>query len=89
MWSNDRQDHFYTTSVAERDNAISQLGYVSEGITGYVYPDNRCGSVPLYRSYNAQQLAHFYTISASEWDNAVQAGWVKEGIAGYVTPYTG
>ena len=25
-------DHFYTTSLAERDNAIANLGYTSEGI---------------------------------------------------------
>lgn len=29
-------DHFYTTSAQERDNAIAQYGYVSEGIACYV-----------------------------------------------------
>jgi len=29
-------DHFYTTSETERDNAISQYGYHSEGIAFYV-----------------------------------------------------
>jgi len=31
--------HFYTTSAAERDNAVSQYGYVYEGIACYVLPD--------------------------------------------------
>jgi hypothetical protein len=31
-------DHFYTPSAAERDNAITTFGYVSEGIAGYVWP---------------------------------------------------
>ncbi|MCA9652635.1 MAG: hypothetical protein KC501_22145 [Myxococcales bacterium] len=30
-------DHFYTTSAAERDNAINTLGYVAEGVAGYVW----------------------------------------------------
>ncbi len=30
-------DHFYTTSAAERDNAINNLGYASEGVAGYVW----------------------------------------------------
>ncbi|KAJ3505653.1 hypothetical protein NLJ89_g7307 [Agrocybe chaxingu] len=31
-------DHFYTTSASERDNAIRNLGYTDEGISGYVLP---------------------------------------------------
>lgn len=30
-------DHFYTTSLAERDNAIAMYGYQDQGITGYVW----------------------------------------------------
>lgn len=30
-------DHFYTTSVAERDNAITAYGYQSEGIVAYIF----------------------------------------------------
>lgn len=30
-------DHFYTTSEAERDNAVSKYGYVSEGIAVYIF----------------------------------------------------
>jgi len=30
-------DHLYTTDAAERDQAIAQLGYNDEGITGYVW----------------------------------------------------
>ena len=31
-------NHFYTTSANERDNAINNLGYISEGIGGHVWP---------------------------------------------------
>jgi len=30
-------NHFYTLSTAERDNAINNLGYVSQGVAGYVW----------------------------------------------------
>lgn len=31
-------DHFYTTSEAERDNAVAMFGHTSEGIVGHVWP---------------------------------------------------
>jgi Repeat of unknown function (DUF5648) len=31
-------DHFYTTSVAERDNAVANLGYNDEGVACHVFP---------------------------------------------------
>jgi hypothetical protein len=31
-------EHLYTTSAAERDNAIAQYGYTDEGIACYVQP---------------------------------------------------
>lgn len=31
-------DHFYTTSEAERDNAVAMYGYKYESIAGYVWP---------------------------------------------------
>jgi hypothetical protein len=30
-------DHFYTTSVAEQENAVAKLGYVDEGVACHVY----------------------------------------------------
>lgn len=30
-------NHFYTTSEAERDNAVNNLGYTLEGVAGYVW----------------------------------------------------
>jgi hypothetical protein len=33
-------DHFYTTSVAERDSAIAVSGYASEGVAAHVWPSS-------------------------------------------------
>ena len=52
---------------------------------GFISPDARCGSTPLYRLRNPPPDAHFYTTSAAERDNAIAAyGFVDEGIAGYI-----
>ncbi len=52
---------------------------------GFISPDARCGSTPLYRLRNVPPDAHFYTTSAPERDNAVNnLGFADEGIAGYI-----
>jgi hypothetical protein len=38
LYSEAASDHFYTTSAAERDNAIAAYGYRDEGVAGYVWP---------------------------------------------------
>ena len=30
-------DHFYTTSLAEHQNAVAMFGYADQGVTGYVW----------------------------------------------------
>lgn len=68
-----------TTSIDCEGTAAPEL------TMGFISPDARCGSTPLYRLRNAPPDAHFYTTSAGERDNAVSnLGFVDEGIAGYV-----
>ncbi len=33
-----KADHFYTTSDAERDNAVAMYGYLFEAQVGFVWP---------------------------------------------------
>lgn len=52
---------------------------------GFVAPDERCGSTPLYRLYAAGSDDHFYTTSAPERDNAIAMyGYADQGVAGHV-----
>ena len=37
-YSADGSDHFYTTDAAEMENAVTKLGYNSEGTTGFIFP---------------------------------------------------
>ncbi|TEB21825.1 hypothetical protein FA13DRAFT_1799489 [Coprinellus micaceus] len=81
-------DHFYTTGWEERDNATDNLGYVDEGLAGWVFPDAKSGGVSLYRLYNGEWQDHFYTVSTAEADNAEKnLGFQKEGIAAYIYPF--
>ena len=82
-----RGDHFYTTSLAERDNAIAQFGYQSEGETCFVSPIQDPGTSPLHRLFNPATGDHFYTMSDAERDNAVaQFGYQTEGDACFASP---
>ena len=79
-------DHFYTTSVAERDNAVAN-GYRNEGVACQVFPAAGTGTTPLLRAFNPTSGDHFYTTSAAERDNAVtKLGYVNEGVACHVFP---
>lgn len=80
-------DHFYTMSGEERNNAITQFGYMYEGVAGFLFPNQAAGTVPLYRLWSGPAMDHFYTISADERDNAVKVhGYTYEGVAGYMHP---
>jgi len=69
------------------DHATSILGYVAEGITGYIFPTQETQTVPLYRSYQPSVFDHFYTVDKSESDNSVtKLSYSYEGITGYVSP---
>ncbi|TFK71161.1 hypothetical protein BDN72DRAFT_794419 [Pluteus cervinus] len=77
-------DHFYTASSTERDNG-SGRGYIYEGITGFLWPQQVCGSVPLYGLWNEEKEDHLYTIVVVERDTAIKwQGYVSQGIVGYV-----
>jgi hypothetical protein len=81
------EDHFYTTDTTEMNTAVTRLGYVGEGVTGYVFSNQQPSTVPFYRLYNGPKTDHFYTKSAEERDNAIATlGYVSEGIVGFIYP---
>ncbi len=76
--------HFYTTSVAERKQAL-QDKLIDEGSVGFIHTTAGNGTVPLFRLYHPARPSHYYTVSASERDQVTKDyGWVSQGIAGYV-----
>jgi len=80
-------DHFYTTDVAERDNAVAKVGYLNEGVACQVFSAAGTGTTPLLRAFSPATGDHFYTTSVAERDNAVaKLGYVNEGVACHVFP---
>ena len=86
--------HFYTTSVAEKENAVQSKGYRDEGVAGYVLPKKAHGSVPLFhlssvtKGWDGGVVSdkHFYSTEKAEIDKAVAQGWKTEEVVGYVAP---
>lgn len=78
LYNPNTSEHFYTVSLAERDQLIV-VGWHYEGI-GWVAPEQ---GDDVYRLYNpnAKGGDHHYTLSAGERDFLVKAGWIYEGVA--------
>ena len=82
--------HFYTTSASERDGIVAyypQFAY--EGPAYHAMPEpGSDGRVAVYRFFNRNTGAHFYTASEAERDKVVASypAFVYEGIAFYVHP---
>jgi len=75
-------DHLYTTSAAERDQAVQSYGYQIDSVASYVLATQQNGTVPLHRLVKD---THFYTTSDAERDNAINnLGYVSEGEACFV-----
>lgn len=64
-----------------------EIEVAPEETLGFIAPSPLCGAVPIYRLYHPGSDDHFYTLSANERDNAINAiGYLDEGILGYVWP---
>ncbi|PPQ82738.1 hypothetical protein CVT26_000638 [Gymnopilus dilepis] len=61
-------------------------GFTIQGIIGYVYETQVCGSVPLFVAFQEAATDRYYTTSALEHTSLVANGWVDEGIAAFVLP---
>jgi hypothetical protein len=73
--------HFYTTSVAERDQIVANADHnpylanlILEGVGLYAYDHMVAGATPVYRFFNGNVPgggAHFYTSSQAEYQHII------------------
>ena len=85
MYSAKSIDHYYTTNTTQRALLIQQGNYLSDGIAGFVYPEEECGTVPLYRIYKHTIGDNFFTTDQAEvYDFVNQLGYTYMGIYAYV-----
>jgi len=80
--------HFYTSYAADEFIAINEY-YVES--TNYFWVTRETdssifGTVPLYRFFNGSTGDHLFGLNANEVPNEGGAGWIHEGIRGYVWP---
>jgi len=81
----DLTDHLNTISSQERDYAIREIGYIDDGVVGYVYGSQVENSAPLFRLWSDEAKDHFYTTSVQERDEAIASyGYADEGIICYL-----
>ncbi len=85
VYLSEESDHLYTTDVQEKERLISQADVRDEGILGYVWSNQRLGTLPLYRLYHPDLKDHVYTTNGVERSTCIDhEGWKDEGIACYV-----
>ena len=70
----------FSPSQVDHFNAIMNLGYQYEGISGYLVNTG----AGFYQAYSVLQGDHFYTKSVAGWFNAVSPGDTLESPAGQV-----
>lgn len=87
MYNQSINDHFYTSSRQEADEAAVKHGYKLETEMGYIYRYEQESTDPIYRMWNPKAKKHFYTTSLQENRNALNAGFLQEGIIGFVPKY--
>uniref|UniRef100_A0AC34R789 Uncharacterized protein n=1 Tax=Panagrolaimus sp. JU765 TaxID=591449 RepID=A0AC34R789_9BILA len=62
LYNENDRDTLLTTEIAEKDRAVTLLGYKFERIIGYCASEPGCGAFkPLYRLFNFFVKDHFYT----------------------------
>jgi hypothetical protein len=84
--------HFFTTSVAERDNIIANVPSFSyEGVAFHTSNAAAFGLSPVHRFLNQQTGVHFYTISETERAHIVAnlPQFQYEGVAYYASTLSG
>ncbi|MEV8252606.1 hypothetical protein AB0O95_01425 [Rhodoglobus sp. NPDC076762] len=92
FWSDTYNGHFYTRSVAERNNIIAKYPGVwkYETVAFGAFGTAVEGTVPVYRFWSSTYNGHFYTTSESEKNQIIATYpshiWKYETIAYYVYP---
>jgi hypothetical protein len=76
-------DHFYTTSVAEKDSILANLpNYHYEGAQ-WSTPDQGAGTLDVFRFFDTDHGSHFFTTSTAERDSIIKnlSAYHYEGVA--------
>jgi hypothetical protein len=80
--------YLFTVYPSERDSAVSQYGYIYEGVCcSWFNAPAADGRTEMFRLYSGTAGEYFFTIYPSERDSAVaNFGYLFEGVAAYCHP---
>ena len=76
----------YTYLIAKDYTPPTLTGYKSQGIVGYVYATEVCGSVPILSAFKTSSGDHWYTTSKADHQSLLDKGWVDKGTIAYALP---
>ena len=85
FYSPQYRKHFYSTNR----NEVCSPTWLYEGITGYIWPQQRSGTTPIRRwfKWNFDGPVHIYKFADQTEDALLlSTGWYYEGIIGYAPP---
>lgn len=86
-WYNYQTDDSLTFSLEETGRRAAREGYQYIGDSGgFVYADQRQGTVPLRLFYSSQRRDYFTTATSAGESSAITAGYTLVGIEGYIYP---
>jgi len=90
FWSDKKQGHFYTISMAEKNYIIASYledVWRYEGLAYIANDSSVINTTPIFRFWSDEKQHHFYTASESEKDYVIatypESVWKYEGIAYY------
>ena len=90
FFNEDSGTHFYTISEVEKESVeanLSNFDLETESSAFFAYAESQPDTIPIYRLYNTNTGAHFYTSSEEERGTLEDtADVISEGIAYYVPP---
>jgi C1A family cysteine protease len=91
LYSDVTKEHLYTTDTNEY-SVLAIRGWVAEGAIYQLYGGagslNGVAAVPFYRLYNPISYQHHWTTDANEYNVLGQGDWLREGVDGYILPFS-
>ena len=86
FWNADRGDNFTTATQAGEASAHAAGYQTQPRIEGYVFPDQRPGTVPLKLFWQADWADNFTTATRDGEVSALASGYERGRVEGYVFP---
>lgn len=86
LYNSAKGDFLWTIDDAEKATAISQNGYVDEGLRFYASKVSAPCLVPIYRYVSSTLHKHRFAVTNAQRSALTAEGWTDEGVKFYAAP---